>query len=184
MRGRYHPLNPHRPDLSGTLNYPLFHFVEHELATEGSEEAVVAARSEGIIRELEQYRAAALSYSLTVAPPSVGEKEENTLGDLLKDERELLQWLRGAFFLVHYEFLPDHFRRYAADSGEFVGNDPKRLLNLETGRKEYLELEERLKALFEKMKSLAPEYATRRMDPCAGVDRIVNALRNHAVDAS
>lgn len=156
MRGRYH-LNPHRPDLRGTLNYPLFHFVEHELDADVSEEAVLAAQGAKIMQELEQYRTAALSYSLTVSAPFVSEEEENTLDDLLKEERKLLQWLRGAFFLVHYEFLPEHFRRFATDYSEYVGgNDPKRLLNLETGRKEYAELEERLKALFEKMKPSPP----------------------------
>jgi hypothetical protein len=194
VRGQYH-LNPHRPDLSGTLNYPFFHLVEHELDTEVSEPAAVTTRSEKIINELEQYRAAALSYSLTVSPPFVGDKEERALGDLLNDEHEQLQWLRGAFFLVHYEFLPDHFHRYTRYSGtlrrndpkrflDLIRNDPKPFLNLETGREKYGEVKERLNALFETMKSLAPEYATRRMDPCAEIDLIHGALRSHSVDTS
>jgi hypothetical protein len=184
MRRQYH-LNPHYPDLIGTLNYPLFHFVEHELDADESKEAVIVAKCKKIIRELEQYRAAALSYSLTVSVPFVSEEEKNTLDDLLKEEHTLLQWLRGAFFLIHYEFLPEHFHRFATDYSWYVGgNDPKRFLNLETGRKEYAELEERLKALFQKMKSLAPKYAARRIDPCAGRERIIGALRKHSVDAS
>jgi len=184
MRGQYH-LNPHRPDLSGTLNYPLFHMVEHGLAAEASEGAVVTARCEEMMNEMERCRAAALSYSLTVSPPLVAEDKETALGDLLNDERELLQWLRGAFFLTHYEFLPDHFRRFATDYGEYMGgDDPKRLFNLETGRKEYLEVKKRLDAVAEKMKPLAPEYCMRRKEPCAGMDRIIGALRRHSLDAS
>jgi hypothetical protein len=147
MRGKYH-FNPHRPDLSGTLNYPLFHLIENELAARSTEETSGNASCGRLINSIEKYRAAALSYALTVSPPLVSKGETHALGDLPNDERQLLQWLRGAFFLIHYEFLPDHFRRFATDPAEYLeGNDPKRLLNLETGRKEYLEVKEQLDAM-------------------------------------
>jgi hypothetical protein len=58
MRGRHH-LNPHRADLEGTLNYPLFHVVERAPGAEA-------------VHELERYRAAALTFQLAVTPPVPG----------------------------------------------------------------------------------------------------------------
>jgi hypothetical protein len=115
----------------------MFNLAEHEFGPDSKEQRLDAARCEKIVMELERYRAAALSYPLTVSPPLVAPQHDEAFRELLNSEGRLLQWLRGAFFLVNYEFLPDHFRLYTADMSEFAGSDPKQLLNLETGKKEW-----------------------------------------------
>lgn len=165
MRGRHH-LNPHRADLEGTLNYPMFHVIEN---LDDPAERVVA---------MERYRAAAMTFPLAVTTPSAllpscpdPEREHQ-----LDRERELLRWLRGAQFVVNFPFLPRHFHRYAAydlQPGEEVG------LDIETGRRDYLDVERLLGELYDEMEPTAGEYTACRRDPTARIDTIVNALGQH-----
>jgi hypothetical protein len=94
----------------------------------------------------------------------------------LEQEGELLGWLRGAQFVVNFPFLPQHFHRYATDE-IWPHRDPG--LNLETGRRDYLEVERLLSELYTEMDSTAGEYTARRRDPSARLDTIVAALRQH-----
>lgn len=67
---------------------------------------------------------------------------------------------------------------------EFAGSDPKQFLNFETGRKEYGEIRDRLSELFNQMRPFAPEYADARMDPSAGLTRIIHAVQSHIASES
>ena len=163
MRSRHH-LNPYRTDLEGTLNYPLFHMVEH------------LSDPAQIVHELESYRAAAMTFPLAVTPPLSPPRRKHKLARQLDKERELIQWLRGAYFVINFEFLPLHFQRHTHldDTLECPGG-----LNLETGRKDYLEVERLLGKLYEKMSTTAGEYAAQRRDATASVKSIARTLRQH-----
>jgi len=134
LRERYH-LNPHRPDLSASLNYPIFHIVEQELSPEKIDSNQNCSKIEKVLLALEHYRSASMSYSLKVSSPLINSESNTELSSLLIEENELLELLRGAFFLIHYEFIPDHFRLFSTTEDEFIGDDPKSKLNLEN-RKE------------------------------------------------
>jgi hypothetical protein len=166
MRSRHH-LNPYRADLEGTLNYPLFHLIQN------------SQDPAQLVQVLESYRAAAMAFPLAVSPPSapLPDRSDPERESQLDRERELLRWLRSAYFLVNYEFLPRHFHRYATIDllpGEDVG------LDLESGRRDYIEVERLLDELYEEMGATAGEYVARRKDPAARVDTIVRALGQHA----
>ncbi len=175
MRGKFH-LNPDQHDLGGTLNYPLFHVIEGDLGVQAVDDPWPAAIGE-FIEALEQYRAAAMSYSLAVTPPIPGMDEVAALEDGYVQEREMLQWLRGAYFLVHYDYLPSHFRRYAT---EIWGDNPEKGLNRDTGLKEYDTVLNKLQDLYKNLEPVAPIYAGQRLTSHAGVERIVNALNSHS----
>jgi hypothetical protein len=160
----WHHLNPHRADLEGTLNYPLFHVVEH-----GEDRAEV-------LHDMERYRAAAMAFPLAAVPPLPREPVDEAL---LEREQELLGWLRAAFFLVNFGQLPAHFRRFAVETGSYDEEAGHRL-DLETARSDYLEVERLLIELYEEMSTLAPEYAARRRDPASTVNTIIAALGEHA----
>jgi hypothetical protein len=49
-----HQLNPHRPDLGGTLNFPMFNLAEHEFCPDSKEQRLDAARCEKIVLDLER----------------------------------------------------------------------------------------------------------------------------------
>jgi len=174
MRGRHH-LNPHRADLEGTLNYPLFHVIEQGLRPGAGDNGLDPAQ---VVQALESYRAAAMTFSLAVTPPSTPAPPGSELARLLDTERELIGWLKGAFFLVNYEFLPTHFRRYATEAGTLAGGAP-RGLDLETGRRDYLEVERLLGELYDRMSATAGEHAARRKDPTASVATIAGVLSQH-----
>jgi hypothetical protein len=178
MCGKFH-LNPNRPGLGGTLNYPLFHVIAGDLAARAGDDPWPAV-CEGLVDALEQYRAAAMSYSLAVTPPFPGVDEAATLEDGSTREQEMLQWLRGAYFLVQYEYLPDHFRRYAMDAIDMIGDDPEKGLNRDTGLKEYDVVLKKLQGLYKNLEQGAPRYARQRMEPHAGLERIVAAISSHS----
>jgi hypothetical protein len=163
MRGQHH-LNPHRADLEGTLNYPLFHLIEH------------APDAAQIVHDLESYRAAAMTFPLVVTPPATPTRPGSTITQQLDRERELIRWLRGAYFVINYEFLPQHFRRHTHLGYPGEGS---RGLDLETGRNDYLEVERLLGELYGEMNTTAAEYAARRRDPTASAETIARALGQH-----
>jgi hypothetical protein len=168
MRGTHH-LNPHRADLEGTLNYPLFHVIEH------------SPDPAQTVRDLEGYRAAAMTFPLAVTPPAAPaaqaapSRQGESLDQQLDRERELIRWLRGAYFVINYEFLPQHFRRYT----HMAPGASARGLDLETGRGDYAEVERLLGELYADMNTTAPDYAARRRDPTASIETIARALGQH-----
>jgi hypothetical protein len=174
MRGKF-DLNPNR-DLSGTLNYPLFHVIAGDLAAQPGDDpwSVTCA---GLIEALEQYRAAAMSYSLAVTPPFPGVDEAAALEDGSAREKEMLQWLRGAYFLVQYEYLPDHFRSYATD---MIGDGPKKGFDRDTGLKEYDVVLKKLQDLYKDLEQAAPRYVRQRVEPHASLERILAAISSHS----
>ncbi len=182
MRSRHH-LNPHMADPEGTLNYPLFHVIEQGLGPDADDYEMDPAK---VLHDVERYRAAAMAFSLAVTPPSTPASHDGELTELLATERELIDWLRGAYFLVNYIFLPAHFRRYTTEiwpdnPGDTSNLDTgRRDLNLETGRRDYVEVERLLGELYDRMSTTAGEYAARRTHPAADVERIVKALGQHS----
>lgn len=177
MRGKFH-LNPDRPDLGGLLNYPLFHVIEGDLGVQAVDDRWPAAIGE-LIEALEQYRAAAMSYSLAVTRPIPSVGEAAALEDAWAQEGEMLRWLRGAYFLVYHDYLPDHFRRYATDTW-MPGDNPAKGLNRDTGLKEYDAVLNELQNLYKNLEPVAPIYADQRLTSHAGIKRIINALNSHS----
>jgi hypothetical protein len=99
---------------------------------------------------------------------------------LLAREDELIQWLRGAWFLVLHDSLPRHFERYAADSSVFLAfRERGPGLSTEVGRKEYLQVWKQLKELHEEMAAVMPLYARKRQQKWAGWTDLVGAATAH-----
>jgi hypothetical protein len=182
IREKFH-LNPGGPDLAGTLNCPLFQVIEGDLGVQAADDPWPATIGE-LIEALEEYRAAAMSYSLAVTPPIPGVDEAAALEEACVQEGEMLQWLRGAYFLVYYEYLPEHFRRYTTDFDAWMGGaDPGKNLNRNTGLKEYETVLNKLQELYKDLEPIAPVYAGQRLKSYVSIERIVNALNSHAIGA-
>lgn len=99
---------------------------------------------------------------------------------MLSKEEQWLAWLRGAYFLILSQSLPEHFQRYAAESADFYSMRAKGpVLEPEAGRKEYVEIKRQLRALYERLAAELPEYSRQRTQTHASWTDVVAAANAH-----
>ncbi|MGQ0569517.1 MAG: hypothetical protein ACT4P5_08320 [Armatimonadota bacterium] len=141
-----------------------------------------------MIRTLERYRTAGLTYWLAVVPPMLPPRGQE-IHSLLKEEEDVLRELRGARFIRLLPYLPKHYRRYGVEvreamemelpegvakkEGHLLPFDP---FDQELAVREMRESWERLEGLWERMAAVAPGYAAQRKEPSADIDEFAEAL--------
>ncbi|MCC6860783.1 MAG: hypothetical protein IT158_19605 [Bryobacterales bacterium] len=185
---------PELPDPQTVLNLSLHEILELELTKRGDGADSPAARAWDM---LEDFRGSALEYWMSVTPPAYPDREMNLVGKrfereedrlswsggidrMLFEEEQRMAWLRGAYFLILSESLPEHFQRYAADSSNFYSRREKGpVLDPETGRKEYFEIRGQLRALYERLAPELPEYSRQRTQTHASWTDVVAAANAH-----
>lgn len=166
---------------------PLDHAIEvpfYYLET-GSDAAI-----DELIRTLERYRTAGLTYWLAAVPPLLFSRSHK-IQLLLKEEEVLLRELRGARFIRLLPYLPMHYRRYGVEFDEAREQERPEGGEREEGHllpfdqelaiRELLQSWTRLEELWERMTAVAPRYAAQREDPVADIDEFVKAPRPHRI---
>lgn len=187
-------LLPELPDPQTALDFPLHEILELELTKAGDGADSPAARAWEV---LESFRGSALEYWMAVTPPPYPEREIDRIGkrfnreedrlswsggvdEMLSKEEQWLAWLRGAYFLILSQSLPEHFQRYAAESADFYSMRAKGpVLEPEAGRKEYVEIKRQLRALYERLAAELPEYSRQRTQTHASWTDVVAAANAH-----
>jgi hypothetical protein len=168
-------LHPEWPALHTRMNAPVFSLIEDELSGERLRSAEFSPAQ--LIAAVEALRAAGLSFWLHITPPAPGAGEAAKVAPSLSRESELLDQLRGAYFMMLYPSLPRRFRRYTYALGERDPIEP----NPELGRRRFQELREELTTLYRKMRRGAPSYVDKRREPVAGLPELLAAIGSHAL---
>lgn len=166
-------LYPGLPDSRSRAELPIFQLVEQEMGR--LNDAAKAGDEEKVLETLEGLRAASLTYWLTIAPPFPSKEEESALQPMLEEQARLLEYVRGAYFLMIFPLLPWHYRRYSTEASV---NESK--FDPDVGRKEYQELRKQLNTLYFEMSSIAPRYASRCCSTGASIQTLVRAINSHA----
>jgi hypothetical protein len=173
-------IHPGLPDCRSRSELPIFQVIEEELVR-----ACDAHNNDGIdkvLQTIEHLHMADLAYWLIIAPPLPSKEEAEILQPLLKEQARLLEYVRGAYFLMMFPMLPLHYRRYSKLMDDIAEDetDQQKELDPATGRKEYQELRDQLDMLFDKMKTIAPRYAERCRSPEASIQVLAQAINSHA----
>jgi len=184
-------LHPEIPDPQTALDLCLAEVLEEELGKMAED---AGSRVNKAWDVLESFRSSALDYWLAVTPPAFPDTEINVAGrrfrreeerlswaggvdHLLFEEERRIKWLRGAYFLILSQTLPEHFRRYAAERSVF--REKGSLLDSETGRKEYAEIRQQLRAIHDKLAKELPQYTRKRTEAYAAWPDVMSAATQH-----
>jgi hypothetical protein len=166
--------HPEWGELFTRASGPSFHLIESTLKEDSS-----ASFGRGL-EQLEEFRASALRFWLHISPPI-----SSTLPhDVLEEERQLIQRLRGARFNLLYRSLPKHYKRYTGDRDLLaaLGRDgdahPLRQTAEELVRRFDL-TEDELKEFLESLRNRDPAYVAKRLAPEATLDTFASALNEH-----
>jgi hypothetical protein len=175
--------HPEWPEIYNRSNLPYFQLIEREFSRSLKNGNTWKHDAERVLETVESFRASALSYWLRIVPPMPTEEEDVNLNDWLETEKESLTFFRGAYFLTLAPVLPHHYRRFGIGFDEMIkfqkSGKLKSLLDPDQGRKQYKELDEELKQLYEQMPKTDGEYARKRLEPAAKIRSLVEALNNH-----
>jgi hypothetical protein len=184
---------PELPDPGTAMTLSLHEVLEQELRPQVD----AAGEIERAWDVLEGFRGSALEYWMCVTPPAFPDAEMESAGrrfaaevdrlswagrvdNLLFQEEERIAWLRGAYFAILYDSLPQHFRRYAAEQRVFRKHQGTGLqLNPTTGRKEYQEIHRQLRALYDQLAEVVPQYTRARTQSHVTWADVVEAAERH-----
>jgi hypothetical protein len=160
-------VHPEWPQIYARSGGPMFWLLEN-LTAQGLTTELLPA--------LENFRSGNLSYLMLTSPPRPTAEEAGAAAELLRKEGELLEELKGCYFLLLNPVLPSHYKHFDVDI-----RDPSlmRGLDFKGAPEAYARTRKELTDLHEQMKSLAPRYADRRLRPTADLDRLAEALRAH-----
>jgi hypothetical protein len=110
-----------------------------------------------------------LSYWLRLTPPFMLSAADRELDGLFREERELLEQLRGAYFLVLSPTLPLHLLWSDMELADRMAlDDPARrnwFYSPDVARNEMEQVERALTDLAGRLQACAPTDAERRRDP-------------------
>lgn len=173
--------NPESHEVFGQHSFGVFYLIDSIFENTGEPpELPVGLRNS--LMAIEELHAGRLAYVLCTAPPRLNLDNDEELTKLIAEEKELIEDLRGAAFLLALKKLPGHYRRYIVlgdDAWEAL-EDPRRQLTEETGRKQLQTIESKLRSLYGRMRKRAPDYARQRLDPHAEWIDIVRAMAAHS----
>ena len=175
--------HPDWPDALGRTTVAGFEVIERCLSDETPLTWSETDRCVLVLEMLERVRTGALAYWLWANPPLTLVAESSDLQKLLQEERELLDGLRGAYFVVLRPSLPLVFEWSDMSCGDFIDlQDPsarERFYSPEVAREEMERIERALANTAQRLQPHAPEYAEQRLLPNAGLERIVASLNRH-----
>lgn len=177
-------LHPERPEIYSRMSLGLFHLIENEFYKISNSSSLSISDLENIVSITEKFRTSALSYWLQVTPPLVSRNEQDNIRSLLDEERQLIEYIRGSYFLTLFPLLPRHYRRYAMvmeDMMEAEKHAGGARLDPDLGRQQLEEIGNEMNALFLKMQPDAPEYTQKRIEASASISKLFSALRNHSL---
>ena len=167
---------------------PLDHVMDapfHELPNGTKDEL------EDTLGRIELYRRANLGYWLSMSPPL--RQRHSVPAEMREQEDRLLEELRGARFIRLLPHLPLHYRRYGFNIAEALTGPPTGaaqspgdpgLLKFDPfdqvlGQRNLAETRDRLRQLYETMRSACPAYAQARLEPPSSSKDFVTALAAH-----
>jgi hypothetical protein len=177
---------PECPDVLGRFSHASFELIECCLADNAQPDRSERDRCMLVLETLERLRTGALAYWLQVNPPLLPVVDDGKLRDLLREEQELLERLRGAYFVALLPTLPLHYQwlDIRLDVLTAMHEDvARRTLTYlpDVARREMDEIERALGEVAERLQRHVPEYADRRRTPSADLERLVTILNSHAV---
>ena len=174
---------PERPDALGRTSVEAFDFIERCLANEADLNRTERERCSLVFDTMETVRAAALAYWLRVNPPLTLIAKSVEAEKLQEEELNLLDGLRGAYYMILRPSLPLSFAWSDMWYGDYLDlRDPeyrRRFYSPDRARDEMKEIEGQLGKLAERSRPIMPEYADRRMNQATTVQRIAAALGRH-----
>jgi hypothetical protein len=198
---RERALRPELPDLQTAWDLCLHEVLEEELGKMAED---VASRFNEAWDVLESFRSSALDYWLAVTPPAYPDAEIHAAGRRFRREQDRLSWtgrvdqllfeeetriesLRGAYLQILSPALPKHFQRHtgaplytAAEVSAYIQNRGKGpLLDPKTGRKQYAEIRQQLRAIYGKLANELPQYARKRTEAYATWPDVMSAATQH-----
>lgn len=184
-RDRLAGRNPVWPDALGRTSIATFDFIDRCFSPDSRVDGTENERSVMVLETLERFRVGALAYWLRVNPPltPVADNSDPKIRSLLRKELKLIEQLRGAYYLTLRPILPVHLEWSDVDYRLLrTLDDPKereRFYSPDVAREELGEIESALEKVAKRLRTLAPEYASRRLAPAADLNRIVATLNLH-----
>jgi len=174
---------PERPDALGRTTMAAFHFVERCLADESALDQPELQRCSLVFETMETLRTAALAYWLRVNPPLTLSAESSEAEKLKEEELNLLEGVRGAYYLVLRPSLPLSFAWSDMWQGDYLDlrapEYRRQFYSPDRARDEMNEIEGKLAKVAERFHPLMPEYAERRKNQATTVQRVAGVLRYH-----
>lgn len=175
---------PELPDALARLSLSTFELIEHCLKEDTGLGWSEDQRCVTVLDTLERFRIGALAYWLTVNPPLRPAADNGEVKNLFQEESNLIEQLRGAYYVALRPALPLHYEWADMDLDVSLSlRDPARrewFYSPDVARQEMQEIEFALTKIAQRLQSHAPEYATRRLAPPADLNRLVAALSRHA----
>lgn len=174
---------PDVPDAAGRAGIAMHELIERLLANDSNVPQTELDRSTTAFAALESFRTGALAYWLDVIPPFRPAIRSEALEQCLIEERDLLERMRGAYFLALRPTLPLHFLWSDMDmSVMFELDDPAAragFYSADRAREEKTNLDAQLIALADRLSHEVPAYAEARRHPAADIARVTSMLTSH-----
>jgi len=174
---------PGWPDASTRTGIALHETIERLLGEDSKLPTPERERSAIALESLELFRTGALSYWLDVIPPLSPANPGEQLGQLLAEERVLLDRMRGAYFLALRPTLPLHYLWSDMDMSDMFALDtPGRrasFYSADVGREEMSKLDVLVASVANLLSKEASKYAEARQRPSANLARLVSMLGDH-----
>ena len=153
----FRPAVDEMTDVRGTQIYDLI-----EARSSTAFENGDPTEAERVFNALEQYRQAGLKFwNLVVRIPPAEPETQATL-TLIAEENKLIQYARGAYFMMITGELPWHYMRYDLATEHLSRND---LMSIHNGHTQMETLTAEIDALHDRFAEAAPDYVHFRRHP-------------------
>jgi hypothetical protein len=174
---------PEAPEAATRTGIAMHEVIERLLADDSNVPTTELDRLTTAFAALESFRTGALAYWLEVIAPLPPAIRSEALEQCLTDERDLVERVRGAYFLALRPTLPLHFLWSDMDLSEMIElSDPAKraaFYSADHAREEKTELDRQLVALADRLSAEAPTYAKARQHPATDIARVTSMLTAH-----
>ncbi len=174
---------PQEPDAGARTGIAMHETIERLLVDDSKHPADESERCTLTIDTLESFRTGALSYWLNVIPPGALKHPDNMMENLLEQERQLIDRMRGAYYLALRPTLPMHTQWCDMDMSIIMDlRDPEFRTNFysqDRAREEMNEIEALLAGVADQMLAVNPVYAESRRQPYPGMVHLSSMLGHH-----
>jgi hypothetical protein len=178
-------VHPEWPEILGRMSLSVFELIERCLSDDSALPWPKPARYARVVDTIERFRSGTLSYWLTVNPPLRSVKTDAQGEQLRQAEQKLIEWFRGAYFMVLRSTLPFRYTWHYLDDPTLLflfRNDPekrKRFYSPDVARQEMEEIKQQLAEVADKPASIRPGPRGRRRQPMDSLKRLVEAINQH-----
>jgi hypothetical protein len=178
-------VHPEWPEILGRMSLSEFELIERCLSEDSALPWPEPARYARVVDTIERFRSGALSYWLTVNPPLRPGKANARAKRLRRAEQELIEWFRGAYFMVLRSTLPVRYSWHNLDDPTWLvlfQEDPGKrewFYSPDVARQEMEKIKKQLAEVADKPASIRRGPRGRRREPAATLERLVEAINQH-----